>query len=117
MAEANHYLDEVYRPAFNREFMVPATEDGNAFVPTALEQIEDILCEQHERTVSRDNCVSFDGMTLQIPADKYRCNYVKAAVRVHRYPDGALALFHGPRKLACYNADGSLNPHRKEMAA
>jgi hypothetical protein len=38
-------------------------------------------------------------------------------VRVHRYPDGALALFHGPRKLASYNADGSLNPIRKEIAA
>jgi transposase len=117
MAAANRYLDDVYRPAFNREFMVPAAEEGNSFVPAALEQLEDILCEQHDRTVSRDNCVSFEGLTLQIPADQYRCNYVKAAVRVHRYPDGALALFHGPRKLANYNPDGSLNPLRKEMAA
>jgi len=117
MAEANRYLDEVYRPAFNREFMVPAAEQGNSFVPAALEQLEDILCEQHDRTVSRDNCVSFEGLTLQIPADQYRCNYVKTAVRVLRYPDGTLALFHGPRKLASYNADGSLNPLRKEMAA
>jgi transposase len=117
MAAANRYLDDVYRPAFNREFMVPAAEVGNSFVPAALEQLEDILCEQHDRTVSRDNCVSFEGLTLQIPADQYRCNYVKAAVRVHRYPDGALALFHGPRKLANYNPDGSLNPLRKEMAA
>jgi hypothetical protein len=117
MAEANRYLDEVYRPAFNREFMVPAAEQGNSFVPAALEQLEDILCEQHDRTVSRDNCVSFEGLTLQIPADQYRCNYVKTAVRVLRYPDGTLALFHGPRKLASYNPDGSLNPLRKEMAA
>jgi len=117
MAAANDYLDEVYRPAFNREFMVAAAEEGNSFVPAALEQLEDILCEQFDRTVSRDNCVSFEGLTLQIPADQYRCNYVKAAVRVLRYPDGALALFHGPRKLASYNHDGSLNPLRKEMAA
>jgi len=117
MTEANRYLDDVYRPAFNREFMVPAAEEGNSFVPAALEQLEDILCEQHDRTVSRDNCVSFEGLTLQIPADQYRCNYVKAAVRVLRYPNGALALFHGPRKLANYNPDGSLNPLRKEMAA
>jgi transposase len=117
MVEANRYIDEVYRPAFNLEFMVPAAEQGNSFVPAALEQLEDILCEQHDRTVSRDNCVSFEGLTLQIPADQYRCNYVKTAVRVLRYPDGALALFHGPRKLASYNPDGSLNPLRKEMAA
>lgn len=117
MPEANRYLDEVYRPAFNREFMVSATEEGNAFVPATPEQFENILCEQHDRTVSRDNCVSFESMTLQIPADQFRCNYVKTVVRVHRYPDAALALFHGPRKLANYHADGSLNTNRKEMAA
>ena len=117
MAKANRYLDEVYRPAFNREFMVPAAEQGNAFVPAALEQLEDVLCEQHERIVSRDNCVSFDALTLQIPADRYRCNYVKATVRVHRYPDATLAIFHGPRKLASYSPDGLLQTPRKEVAA
>jgi len=117
MAGANRYLDEVYRPAFNREFMVPAAEEGNAFVPATLGQFENILCEQHERIVSRDNCVCFEGLTLQIPASRYRCNYVKATVRVHRYPDAALALFHGPRKLASYKPDGSLQSPRKEVAA
>ena len=29
-------------------------------------------------------------------------------MRVHRYPDGRLAVFHGPRKLADYEPDGSL---------
>lgn len=28
--------------------------------------------------------------------------------RVHRYPDGHMAVFHGPRKLADYEPDGSL---------
>lgn len=32
MTEANRYLEEVYRPAFNREFSRPATEEGSAFV-------------------------------------------------------------------------------------
>jgi len=35
-------------------------------------------------------------------------HYVKARVRVHRYPDGGMAVFHGPRKLAEYTADGTL---------
>ena len=35
-----------------------------------------------------------------------RPHYVKATVRVHEYPDGTLALFHGPRCLARYQADG-----------
>jgi hypothetical protein len=32
---------------------------------------------------------------------------------VHRYVDGTLALFHGPRKLAAYDAQG--NPYVQEM--
>jgi hypothetical protein len=31
---------------------------------------------------------------------------VKAKVEVHRYPDGRMAIFHGPRKLADYTAEG-----------
>jgi hypothetical protein len=75
-------------------------------VPWIGSHLDDILCEQFERTVGNDNCVRFEGMSLQIPADRHRCNYVKAKVRVHRYPDGQLALFHGPRKLACYTQGG-----------
>lgn len=103
---ANRYLEEVYRPAFNVEFQQPAMEEGSAFVPWVGGALDDILCEHYERTVGHDNCVRFEGITLQIPADRHRCHYVKAKVRVHRYPDGSLAVFHGPRKLADYDADG-----------
>ncbi len=106
MAAANRYLEKVYRPAFNAEFMQSATEQGTAFVPWIGGGLDDILCEQFERTVGNDNCVRFEGLILQIPADRHRCHYVKAKVRVHRYPDGHLTLFHGPRKLAEYSALG-----------
>jgi hypothetical protein len=56
--------------------------------------------------VGHDNCVRFEGLVLQIPPDRHRCHYVKAKVRVHRYLDGRLALFHGPRKLAVYDGEG-----------
>ena len=103
---ANRYLREVYMPAFNAEFACPAQEDGTAFVPWIGGNLDDILCEQYERTVGNDNCVRFEGLALQIPADRHRCHYVKAKVRVHRYADGNLAVFHGPRKLADYNREG-----------
>ncbi len=69
-------------------------------------QLADILCEQFERTVGNDNCVRFEGLSLQIPAAEHRCHFVKAKVRVHRYPEGRLALFHGPRRLARYEPEG-----------
>lgn len=108
MAAANRYLREVYLPAFNAEFMQPAMEDGSAFVPWVGGQLADILCERHERVVGNDNCVSFEGMKLQIPADRHRCHYVKVKVAVLRRPDGRLAIQHGPRKLAEYDASGRL---------
>ena len=108
MPEANRYLAEHYRAAFNEEFSVPAAEPGSAFVPFVGPALTDVLCEHHERTVARDNCVSFQGKRLQIPAQSYRCHFLKARVRVHRYPDGRMAVFHGPRRLADYESDGSL---------
>ncbi len=102
MEEANRYIEQVYRPEFNKEFMRSPAEEGSAFVPWVGANLDDILCEKYERTVTPDNCVNFGGYALQIPADKHRCNYVKLKVHVHRYADGSLAVFHGPRKLAEY---------------
>ena len=113
MNDANRYLAQVYLPAYNAEFMLPAQEEGSAFIPWTGENLEDILCEQEERTVSADNCVSFEGMKLQIPANRYRCHYVRVRVRVHRYLEGSLAVFHGPRKLADYDRQGKLKELKK----
>jgi hypothetical protein len=75
-------------------------------VPLLSGSLPDILCEQHERTVGDDNCVSFEGMSLQLPADDNRYQYVSTKVRVHRHVDNTLGVFHGPRKLVGYEADG-----------
>jgi transposase len=117
MDAANRYLSQVYQPAFNAEFMQSAVEKGTAFVPWVGSNLDDILCEQHQRTVTADNCVSFKGKTLQIPANRYRCHYVKVKVRVHNYVDGSLAVFHGPRKLADYDSQGKLKEVKKGKAA
>lgn len=103
---ANRYLEEVYRPEHNREFGVASRCEGTAYVPFISGNLPDILCEQHERTADNDNCVSFEGMQLQIPADEFRYHYVHTRLRVHRYVDATLAVFHGPRRLACYDAKG-----------
>jgi len=108
MEAANRYLREVYLPAFNAEFARPAAEKGSAFVPLLGRDVSDILCEQYERTVGKDNCVEFERMKLQIPPDRYRMHYVKVKVRVHRYPTGEMAVFHGPRNLAGYDTQGRL---------
>ncbi len=75
-----------------------------------LSVLDDILCERFERTVRKDNCVHFEGRVLQIPADRHRCHYVKARVRVLRYTDGSLSIHHGSRELARYDAQGQEIP-------
>lgn len=117
MAAANEYIQRVYLPAFNAEFMQPAMEEGSAFVPYVGRGLSDILCEQHERVVGNDNCVSFGGIKLQIPKDRARLHYVKVKVRVHSYPDGHLAIFHGPRCLARFTAKGVLIEPRMRAVA
>jgi transposase len=114
---ANRFIREVYLPDHNRRFMVPPTEDGSAFVPATGVALADILCHQEERVVGNDNTVRYGRLTLQIPPSPWRPHFVKAKVRVHRYPDGDLAIFHGPRPIARFHADGTLHNDNAQQAA
>ena len=116
MAEANRFLRELYLPLHNARFATPAEDKGSAFVPFAG-ALDDILCVQQERTVGNDNTVRYHGLSLHIPPARHRHHYVKARGRVHEYPDGTLALFHGPRCLARYNADGEPIDSQTRQAA
>ena len=104
---ANRWLATVYIPHHNARFAVAPAEEGTAFVPF-VGVLDDILCVQEERVVRNDNTVRYEGRVLQIPEQRHRRHFVKATVRVHDYPDGRLALFHGLRWLADYHPDGSL---------
>ena len=108
MAAANRYLTEQFLPQHNERFMVRATEPGTAFIPWVGTHLAEILCVQEERVVAKDNTVHDHRQRLQIPQDPHRFHDVKVTVRVHAYPDGTLAVFHGPRCLARYHADGRL---------
>ena len=67
-----------------------------------------MLCVKHDRVVGNDNCVRFEGVVLQIPEQRHRRHFVKTTVQVRQYGDGTLALYHGPRRLPGYTADGAL---------
>jgi transposase len=113
---ANRWLKESYIPEHNGRFAVAAAEQGSAFIPF-VGDLENVLCVQAERQVGNDNCVRYEGRCLQIPEQKHRRHYVKATVRVHEYPDGRLGVFHGPRLLSRYEADGALIGEARKSAA
>jgi transposase len=113
---ANRWIAESYLTSHNAAFAVAPAEAGSAFVPDRGGQAGEILCLQEERRVGNDNTVQWRGLALQIPPSPLRPHFVRATVRVHEYPDGRLAIFHGPHRLADYDAQGALGDDEKLAA-
>ena len=113
---ANRWIAESYLAAHNARFAVASTEAGSAFVADRGGQASEILCIQEERRVGNDNTLKWRRLSLQIPPSPLRPHFVRATVRVHEYPDGRLAIFHGPHRLADYDPEGNLRDDAKLAA-
>ena len=109
---ANRWLAKVYMKDHNARFGVAATEEGTAFIPF-VGDLDNILCIEEERVAALDNTVQYEGRRLQIPPNRNRHHFAKSTIRVLAYGDGAIALFHGPREIARFAADGTLNEEAK----
>lgn len=107
MEAANAWLRDVWIAEHNARFAVAPELPETAFVADKAGIWRETLCVQEDRTVGNDNTVKWAGRTLQLPPSRLRPHFVKATVRVHQYPDGALSVFWGPHRLADYDVDGS----------
>lgn len=105
---ANVWISEHYIGMYNTAFAVTPDQDGTAFVADRAGAWKEALCIQEDRRVGNDNTIAWRKLRLQIPPGRIRQHYVRAMVRVHEYPDGQLAVFHGPHRLADYRADGTM---------
>jgi hypothetical protein len=103
---ANAFLREHYIAEFNRRFQVRAPQSGSAFVPRRSRDLDLIFSLQFERTVNRDNTVSFQNLSLQIEAVGWRASLAGCTVTVHQHLDGSISLTHGPHRLGRYSAQG-----------
>lgn len=103
---ANRWIREVYLPQHNARFAKPAAVAEKAFVAVDADVLRETLCSEEERVVGRDNTVAYARLKLQLPESRLRAHYVKARVKIREYPDGTLAIFHGPRRLGRYDAAG-----------
>jgi transposase len=104
---ANRFLREEYIIEFNRRFQVASRQRGNAFVPCRSRDLERIFSLQFERSVNRDNTVSFQNLSLQIERVRWRASLAGCQVVVHQHLDGTLSLTHGPHCLGRYTAQGT----------
>jgi hypothetical protein len=107
LAEANRFLREHYLAEFNRRFQVPAAQRGTAFTACPRRDLDLIFSLQFERTVSRDNTVSFQNLALQIDKVSWRGTLAGCNVIVHQHLDGTLSMTHGPRRLERYTSQGT----------
>ena len=113
---ANVFLREHYIAEFNRHFQVAAAQRGNAFLACRRRDLDLVFSLQFERAVNRDNTVSFQNLSLQIEAVRWRATLAGCQVMVHQHLDGTLSLTHGPHLLGRYTAEGAAQGAKKMPA-
>jgi hypothetical protein len=100
---ANRFLREEYIAEFNQRFRVQPAQPGSAFTACRRQDLEQVFSVRFERTVSQDNTVSFQNLSLQI---RWRGTLAGCTVTVHQHLDGTLSLRYGPHIVGRYNAQG-----------
>lgn len=108
---ANRWIAATYIPSYNAAFAVEPEQQGSAYIPDIDGACRDVLCIQEQRQVAKDNTVKWRNLDLQIPPSPLRPHFVRSTVRVHEYPEGNIAIFHGPHRLADYDPDGTPIAH------
>src|SRR5687767_7218574 len=106
---ANRYLGQRFLPTFNATFERRPADPAPAFVPVGRVDLEQILCHEEPRTVTRDNTIVLDRVVMQL--DKQRgaararaCPSWCAVISTASIPcGGALAVSGGspPRAARC----------------
>lgn len=83
---------------YNRRFARQPRENPTAWRP-APESLERICCFLHERIVSNDNVVQWEGRRFQIPQQARRFSFAGAKVRIYQALDGRLSFYYGDTRL------------------
>lgn len=83
---------------YNRRFARPPRQSTSACRPTP-HHLDRICCFVHERVVSNDNIVQWQGQRLQIPPQARRFSFAGAKVHLHQALDRRLSLYYGDTRL------------------
>ena len=75
-------------------------------------ELDEVLCVQEERQVGNDSGVSINRLKLLTPQSPLRAHFVKARVKARHCPDGAYAIFRGPRRLGRCDRQGEFEEQR-----
>jgi transposase len=87
-----------FLPDYNRRFARTARELEKVWRP-APRDLERICCFVHERVVSNDNVVQWEGRRFQIPPQPHRFSFAGARVQLFENLEGKVVIYHGDTKL------------------
>jgi transposase len=96
-----HTANKVLRrflPDHNRRFCRAPRDAEKAWRPAPTE-LDRICCFRHERNVSNDNVVQWDGRRFQIPPQPQRFSFAGAKVQIYESLEGKVAIYYGDNKL------------------
>ena len=102
-AEQAQAVLERYLPVHNRKFSKPATAEP-AWRKVSAVQIERALCFKQQRTVAKDNTVTFEGTIFQIPKSSPFRSHANKRIDVHVLLDGAVEFFYKTEKIATFDS-------------
>src|SRR5713226_7594164 len=83
---------------YNRRFARQPRETDSAWRP-APESLDRICCFVHQRVVSNDNVVQWEGRRFQIPHQARRFSFAGAKVQIYHDLDGRVSLYYGDTRL------------------
>jgi hypothetical protein len=97
-AIAVHNVSQFLKRTKNEERINKERDAQKAWRP-APENLERICAFRHERVVSNDNVVQWEGRRLQIPQQHRRFSFAGAKVQLYQTLDGRLAPYYGDTRL------------------
>jgi hypothetical protein len=105
---ANAFLRKTFIPWHNRHIAVAPEQPGSAFTPLVDKTLLDrVFCLEYTRLVDNDNTVRFERRALQLAPSSFRFSFARCHVTVREHLDGAISIWHGPRRIGRYNSAGT----------
>jgi len=105
---ANDFLNEHYIAEFNRRFTVAAAQRGTAFMSCRHRNLEMVFTQRFERTVDRDNTVSFHNLVMQIERAEWRPTLAGCKAIIHQHLDTTLTLVIAGHRVGHSSTEGKL---------
>lgn len=87
-----------FLPDHNRRFARAARDQAKAWRPAPAE-LDRICCFIHERIVSNDNVVQWDGQRFQIPPQSKRFSFAGARIQLCQSLDGRVSVYYRDTRL------------------